>query len=285
MGSLREGRRAVIVACLLEMKALEKVMPELPEVETLCRQLQQVLSGRTIRGLAVHDLRLGQVASPAGKRVLGVSRRGKGLEFALTGGHSLCLHLRMTGRLLWRSSRLPPLPHTRFTLFFGTDQCLCIDPRRFATLSLKEAPAGEAPPMPDPLRGLETSRLREIARKRHLPVKSFLMDQKIIAGIGNIYACEILHRSAIDPLRGVCSLSIEEWTEISTAAKAVLTRAVECRGTTVSDWRDLFGQPGTFQNELAAYAREGHPCRRCGGIIHRRPLAGRGTWFCPSCQR
>jgi formamidopyrimidine-DNA glycosylase len=111
------------------------------------------------------------------------------------------------------------------------------------------------------------------------------MDQKVIAGIGNIYACEILHRAAINPLREACSLSRDDWRDVTKAAEAVLTRAVECRGTSISDWRDLFGQPGLFQHELAAYGREGDPCPRCGKIIVRRRLSGRGTWFCPSCQR
>ena len=260
-------------------------MPELPEVETLCRQLQQVITGRMISDLVVHDLRLGLIESPAGQKILNVSRWGKGLEMTLSDGRSFGLHLRMTGRLLWHKSDLPLLPHTRFTLSFGSEKIICIDPRRFATLALRETPTSNAPPLPDPLRGLEIGCLCEIARKRRLPVKAFLMDQRVIAGIGNIYACEILYRAAINPLREVCSLSPDNWGEVAKATAAVLTRAVECRGTTVSDWRDLFGQPGAFQHELAAYAREGQPCLRCGGIIIRRRLSGRGTWFCTSCQR
>jgi formamidopyrimidine-DNA glycosylase len=260
-------------------------MPELPEVETLCRQLQQVITGRTIRDLALHDLRLGRIESVAGKKILTVARRGKGLEIILTGGQSLGLHLRMTGRLLLQNRRLPPLPHTRFTLSFKEDQLICIDPRRFATLALRDASTGNTPPVPDPLHGMETDCLCEIAGKRRLPVKAFLMDQRVIAGIGNIYACEILHRAAINPLREACSLSPDDWRDVAKATAAVLSKAVECRGTSISDWRDLFGQPGAFQHELAVYDREGHPCPRCGEIIVRRRLSGRGTWFCPSCQR
>jgi len=111
------------------------------------------------------------------------------------------------------------------------------------------------------------------------------MDQRLIAGIGNIYACEILFAAGIDPRRLACSLATAEWRKVAKTAAAILRRAVACRGTTVSDWRDLFGCSGTNQDHLEVYSRHGAPCRRCGGSIERINQGGRGTWFCPICQK
>jgi formamidopyrimidine-DNA glycosylase len=111
------------------------------------------------------------------------------------------------------------------------------------------------------------------------------MDQRLIAGIGNIYACEILFTAGIDPRQPSSGLSPAEWRKVAKISVAILERAVACRGTTVSDWRDLFGCSGTNQNHLTVYARQGETCRRCGGKIERITQGGRGTWFCPSCQQ
>jgi formamidopyrimidine-DNA glycosylase len=111
------------------------------------------------------------------------------------------------------------------------------------------------------------------------------MDQRRLAGIGNIYACEILHQARLDPWRRVDSLSYAEWEGIGDAAGKILTQAIACRGTSVSDWRDLFGEEGEHQHYLLVYGREDTDCYRCGGKIQRRKLNGRGTYFCPSCQK
>jgi formamidopyrimidine-DNA glycosylase len=139
-------------------------------------------------------------------------------------------------------------------------------------------------PTNDPLAGIPAKRLEETARGRRLPVKSFLMDQRLIAGIGNIYACEILFGASIDPRRPAGSLTKREWQVISANAVKIIKKAVESRGTTISDWRDLYGSPGRNQHNLAAYGRHGEPCRRCGGTIERIVQNGRGTWFCRNCQ-
>jgi formamidopyrimidine-DNA glycosylase len=110
------------------------------------------------------------------------------------------------------------------------------------------------------------------------------MDQRRIAGIGNIYACEILHHARMNPWRRVNSLSHEEWEGIGEAARKILKRAIDCRGTSVSDWSDLFGKAGENQGHLLVYAREGAGCYTCGGEIKRQKLNGRGTYYCPSCQ-
>ena len=261
-------------------------MPELPEVETLCRQLNTLLPGEEILRIEVFDSRLGKIEGLVGRRVEAVTRRGKYIQIQMNGGMTAALHLRMSGRLLYlAASGLPPLfPHRRLAFYFSSGTLLLIDPRRFATFAVQ--PEGIAPALPDdPMEGLPARRLREIARTRRLPVKSFLMDQRLIAGIGNIYACEILFAAEIDPRRPACSLTTAEWRKVAKAAAAILRRAVACRGTTVSDWRDLFGCSGTNQDHLEVYSRQGAPCRRCGGSIERIIQSGRGTWLCPICQK
>lgn len=257
-------------------------MPELPEVETLRRQLSPLLTGATLRGLHVLDDKLRGLGDPAGKTVLAVSRRGKTLAFRLDDGTILELHLRMSGRLRWQTE--PGWgPHTRFVLAFDGACLLCIDPRRFATLAIRRDPPPR-PPIPDPLRSLPADRLMELARRRRLPVKSFLLDQRFIAGIGNIYACEILHASGVHPGQAAGTLTEAAWIRIGSAAKAILREAVSCRGTSISDWRDLFGRPGAYQHRLKVYGRSGKPCPRCASTVVRIRLGGRGTYLCPVCQ-
>ncbi|MFA4916615.1 MAG: bifunctional DNA-formamidopyrimidine glycosylase/DNA-(apurinic or apyrimidinic site) lyase [Syntrophales bacterium] len=261
-------------------------MPELPEVETLCRQLTQVILDKNVLGIEIFDPKLSAGEGLAGVRVLSAVRQGKVLEIKFDAGITMLLHLRLTGRLLWqRDSRLP-LPHTRFTIFFLHGRLDCIDPRRFATLSVQKtiSPDSAASVM-DPLKDFHASRLWELARKRKIPVKSFLMDQHIIAGIGNIYACEILYAASINPCQRSDSLSLSKWQKIEEATIAILNRAIACRGTTVSDWRDLFGRKGEYQNYLKVYASGGQPCNRCRSDIQYMHLQGRGTYFCPTCQK
>jgi formamidopyrimidine-DNA glycosylase len=287
-------------------------MPELPEVETLCRQLNTVLPGEKILRIEVLDPRLGnierkrghsatlfpgsvpdgsgteKIAGLVGRRVAAVTRRGKGIHIQMDGGLTAALHLRMSGRLLYLAADIPPpskmFPYSRMVIGFSSGTLVLIDPRRFATFAVQ--PEGINPALPDdPMEGLPARRLREIAGTRRRPVKFFLMDQRLIAGIGNIYACEILFAAGIDPRRPACSLTTAEWRKTAKAAAFIFHRAVTCRGTTVSDWRDLFGCSGTNQDHLEVYSRQGAPCRRCGGSIERINQGGRGTWLCPICQK
>lgn len=258
-------------------------MPELPEVETLCRQMNTILPGETILAVEVADPRLGSAPPLAGKRIVSVERQGKYIRIEVENGMTAVLHLRMTGRLLWQTGDSPVPLYTRLIIRFAAGRILLIDPRRFATFCLQPMDASPAP-LENPLKELPARRLRKIAGTRRLPVKSFLMDQRFISGIGNIYACEILYQAAVDPRRQTGSLTAAEWQRVEKATAAVLRRAVACRGTTVSDWRDLFGVSGTNQNHLEVYSREGAPCRRCATPIERMTMGGRGTWFCPVCQ-
>ena len=285
-------------------------MPELPEVETLCRQLNEILPGEEILAVEILDPRLGMNEGEglAGRKIESVYRQGKyiriemgkrgqdpGMSEPEKGRRKIkqkppddrittALHLRMTGRLFWQTDGEPAPPYTRLVISFAAGRLILIDPRRFATFCVRSSEAAPAL-VENPLEGLPPHSLKKTAEKRRLPVKSFLMDQRFIAGIGNIYACEILYNAGIDPRRQAGSLSGAEWRKVQKASAAVLHRAVECRGTTISDWRDLFGMSGENQNHLEVYSREGKPCRRCGGMIERTKIGGRGTWFCPICQK
>jgi len=257
-------------------------MPELPEVETLRRQLSPLIVGETIRGLEILDEKLRGIRDPTGKTILALSRRGKSLEFHLDDGATLALHLRMSGRLRWLTGP-GVFPHTRFRFSFDSGRLIGIDPRRFATLgSLPGRPAPS--PIADPSQSIPAGTLMALAAGRRLPVKSFLLDQRLVAGIGNIYACEILHAAGIHPGTPSGSLTREEWIGIATATKAILRDAVACRGTSISDWRDLFGRPGVYQHRLKVYGKAGEACPRCAAAVVRIRLAGRGTYFCPTCQ-
>lgn len=265
-------------------------MPELPEVETLCRQLKNVILDKEIRSFEIFDPKLAAGEKLVGRRVCSVARHGKALAIKLDGSNSgvtILLHLRLTGRLLWHDDNNPPFPHTRFTFSFPQGRLDCIDPRRFATLSVQktEEIPDFAVAVVEPLKDFRTPRLWEMARKRKIPVKSFLMDQRFIAGIGNIYACEILYETSVNPRQKTDSLSPAKWQEIEEATISILNKAIDCRGTTVSDWRDLFGRKGEYQHHLKVYARQGSPCPRCQVAIQYTRLSGRGTYFCPTCQK
>ncbi|HBH87185.1 MAG TPA: hypothetical protein DDY17_06245 [Syntrophaceae bacterium] len=258
-------------------------MPELPEIETLCRQLQPIILNEKIHGFEVLDSRLGNIDTMVGRKITSVVRKGKSLEIELDKSDRLILHLRMTGRFQWQSSHQALPSHTRFIMAFTHGRILCIDPRRFATVNLRDNVCRNNSVI-DPSQEYPVSELWKIAGVKRLPVKSFLIDQRFLAGIGNIYACEILYEASINPWRQTFSVSKQEWTRIATVTQDILHRAIACRGTSVSDWRDLFGNKGEYQNELKVYRREGYPCPRCHDAIHRMRLSGRGTYFCPSCQ-
>jgi formamidopyrimidine-DNA glycosylase len=257
-------------------------MPELPEVETLCCQLRQVIVGARIAETQIIDPKLGTIEGLEGKIVRGIRRHGKTLALELEGKLSLVLHLRMTGRLLWHNGK-GLKPHTRLVISFLRGRISLIDPRRFATVTINQT--GDCISLGrDPLDAFDPSHLWKIAQQSTIPIKSFLMDQRRIAGIGNIYACEILHQARLNPWRSSNGLSRDEWSKLGAATKEILQRAIACRGTSVSDWRDLFGQEGEHQDYLLVYGREDTACYSCGGKIQRRKQNGRGTYFCPTCQ-
>ncbi len=255
-------------------------MPELPEVETLCRQLAQVIVGARIISHSFYDAKLSRIRGLSGKRILSVRRCGKWVRISGEKGLTIGIHLRMTGRLAWQTTGERP-PHTRLAIRFDRGTLYLVDPRRFATVT---ASPSDAAGVPDALDELDSADFMRMAAARKTPVKSFLMNQRILTGIGNIYACEILYRAAISPWRIVCGITAGEWKRIIRSMRLILISAIACRGTSVSDWADLFGEHGEYQRRLRVYGREGKSCFRCGSSISRKTLSGRSTFFCPSCQ-
>jgi len=274
-------------------------MPELPEVETVRRRLAPVLEGATIERAEIVDPRLTRPVEPAivadrliGEVVATVDRRGKYLLWRLTSGRTLVVHLRMTGSFRHApAGELPADTHRRATVLLDTGAEVAYrDVRRFGTWELLDE--GHLRPYlatrlgPEPLApSFSATRLATLAEGRRSPVKSFLLDQRRVAGIGNIYADEALWRARIHPLRTTGELDGDEVARLHRAVRAALRRGVELQGSTLRDYVTPDGDGGGMQNEFHVYGRLGEPCDRCGRPIERIVVGGRGTWFCPRCQR
>jgi formamidopyrimidine-DNA glycosylase len=272
-------------------------MPELPEVETIVRGLRLHVVGRTITGVAVAWAKTVQspaapefVAGLAGHRVAGAGRRGKYILLLMDDGKRLSIHLRMTGRLFVKPAGTEPGPHTRVVWSLDDGYELHFDdPRKFGRVALlgdDELAALHAKLGPEPLDGLMPEALAEKLRRRPSAIKTVLLDQSVVAGIGNIYADEVLFRAGINPQRPARSLSEDEIARLTEAARYVLSSAVERHGTTLSDeqFRGLEGHMGENQGYLAVFRRTGEPCYICGTPVKRVRLGGRSTHFCPHCQ-
>ncbi|MDD3248930.1 MAG: bifunctional DNA-formamidopyrimidine glycosylase/DNA-(apurinic or apyrimidinic site) lyase [Smithellaceae bacterium] len=259
-----------------------RTMPELPEVETLCRQLQATIDGKKILATKIFDHKLVNIANVRGMRICGVCRRGKTIRMRLHDGRSIVIHLRMTGRLLWREDSGKD-PHTRWRMTMADGNVDLVDPRRFATVTVVRD--DEAPSSNDLMSRFDFRKFMQRQAPRRVSVKTLLMDPKAVAGIGNIYACEILHGAGISPARISSTLGEPEWRKIFSQARRVLKKAIARRGTSISDWRDLYGRAGENQTGLSVYGKEGEVCSRCGGIIVRIRQGGRSTFYCPQCQK
>ena len=278
-------------------------MPELPEVETVRAQLEPVLTGRRFERVEIRDPRLVRPYEPAevaaeleGERVAAVERRGKYLIFRFESGRVLLIHLRMTGNL--RHGRgLPEVtqdllddPHRRAVVRLddGSDVAYR-DVRRFGTWLLLEP--GELEPYlaakvgDEPLDVLFTAaRLGERLARRRAPVKAALLDQRTLAGMGNIYVDEALWRARINPLRPAESLDRNELRRLHRGIRGALEHGIARQGSTLRNYALPDGASGSMQHELRVYGRGGEPCDRCGTPIVKTRVAGRGTWFCPTCQ-
>ncbi len=294
-------------------------MPELPEVETVRRQLEPEVAGRTIASVEVLDPRWTRPELPvvveralAGRRVEAVGRRGKYLVVALDDGSALVMHLRMTGNLLVRpagSERVADLMATdrlggprlyeshpeprhlraRIALDDGSELWFT-DARRFGhavVLAGDELDAYFASRLGiEPLGGeLTPEALLDLAEGRRAPLKSFLLNQAGVAGIGNIYADEALFRARLHPLSPAGSMKLEHAEELRDGIVDALEAGLALGGSSIDDYRDARGERGSMQEEFLVHTREGEPCLRCGERIGRVVVSGRSTYFCPGCQK
>jgi formamidopyrimidine-DNA glycosylase len=267
-------------------------MPELPEVETIRSQLAPRLEGRTLARVEILDPRLTrphdlfEVAEGLeGDRVLAVERRGKYLLLRLESGFALLVHLRMTGGFHWQ-----PVTHERAVLELDDGTRLVYrDVRRFGTWLVLEGaelePYLAAKNGPEPLGPRFTSAwLRAQLARRRAPLKAVLLDQRVVAGLGNIYADEALWRARLSPLRPANEISEAEVARLTRAVRAALRTGIERQGSTLSTYAKPDGSSGAMQEEFRVYGRDGQPCPRCRATISKTRVGGRGTWYCPRCQ-
>jgi len=270
-------------------------MPELPEVETIRRQLEPAVVGARIRDLDVRDARWCAPIAPAelrdivgGRRVRALHRRGKYLDWALEGEVHLLMHLRMTGTLLLDPAEVPD--HTRVVISLGGHHLLFVDPRRFGTGQLvigdEELEAFYASRLGvEPFdKRFTPAHLRSLARGRSVPIKAFLLDQRMVAGIGNIYADEALFRTGVHPRRAAGALRPAQYELLRDAIREVLSAGIDARGASIDDFRHLDGARGSFQDRFLVHRRGGEPCVRCGTTIRKLVVGGRGTYVCVHCQ-
>jgi formamidopyrimidine-DNA glycosylase len=273
-------------------------VPELPEVETVRRGLIAALVGQKIAGVDV--LRPQSIGFPLpadfeqsllGHSVVDVSRKGKYLLIHLDRGAYLGVHLRMSGRLLVTGPEQPLGPHVRVRIFLDQLELRFEDMRVFGRLWY--VPQGKAVETvitglqnlgPEPLDSFSGKDLADRLKRRTQPIKTALLDQGVVAGIGNIYADESLFRANINPLRPAQSLTLAELDTLTTVIQSTLSRAIALGGSTLRDYTDSRGVNGNYQEEAWVYARKGAPCRICGTPVERIRLAGRSTHFCPHCQ-
>ncbi len=272
-------------------------MPELPEVETIRRQLAPAAEGRVLRALEIADPRWcmplapGEVrAAVEGRRVERLERRGKYLVLALEGDVFLIVHLRMTGTLLIDPPAGTPYERVRFRFGDGGRDIAFCDPRRFGTGELALGPeALEAffaarlgvEPLSDEF---TAERMHALTRGRRAPIKAVLLDQRAIAGVGNIYADEALFRARIHPLRPARALRRAQSAALRDAVVDALTAGLGAGGATIDDFRHADGVRGSFQDEFLVHLRRDEPCPRCGRTIVKFVAAGRGTYACEGCQ-
>jgi formamidopyrimidine-DNA glycosylase len=287
-------------------------MPELPEVETVVRQLEPEVEGHRIERLEVLDGRWSRPVPPeelgaavSGATIEHLGRRGKYILMGLDGGRTLVMHLRMTGNLilregdevldpsegrrLYESERSTEERHlrARFALDDGRELWFT-DPRRFGEAFLLDeggleerfAKLGVEPFSPE----FTAVALGEMAAGRTAPLKSFLLDQSRVAGVGNIYADEALFRAELHPLSPAGSIKPEHAEALRDAVVAALAAGIDAGGSSIDDYRDARGEKGSMQDEFLVHTREGEDCPRCGASISRIVVGGRSTYFCPSCQ-
>lgn len=274
-------------------------MPELPEVETVRRTLQPKLTGLKFTDVQILLPKVIRIPNHeefkeniTGKKIIKLGRRGKYLLINLSGGYTLLVHLRMTGRLVYCASEEPLPKHTHVILHLSDGcQLRFADMRQFGRMWLvpttsMDTLAGFKDLGIEPLDEFFTRDfLKKELRRRHARIKSLLLDQTFIAGLGNIYTDEVLHRAKLNPERLATTLTPREIAHLYNAIRDVLQEGIENRGTTVRDFIDGDGRAGNYQTLLQVYSREGKPCPHCGEKIIKKKVGGRSSYYCPNCQK
>jgi formamidopyrimidine-DNA glycosylase len=279
-------------------------MPELPEVETIRRQLAPLVSGRRLARIEILDPRWSRPLAPQelasalqGRRIEGLGRRGKYLVWELHEEVYLVQHLRMTGSILCEPEG--EQAHARVLMELdgassegarGPLRLVMVDPRRFGTAELVLGSHALEQFFSARL-GLEplderfsSEHLHGLARGRSTPIKAMLLDQRRIAGVGNIYANEALFRAGIHPRRPAGKLSAAQHGRLREGLIGALQAGIDARGASIDDFRHVDGVRGSFQDQFLVHNRDGEPCERCGGTIVKMVVAGRGTYVCETCQ-
>lgn len=279
-------------------------MPELPEVETIRRQLAPIVEGTRIEQVEVSDARWVAPSAPAkfakqltGRKIVELARRGKYFVARLDDGAALVMHLRMTGNLLFLPPDEPgPQSHVRGRLWLSTPRgrevgtLVFADPRRFGTAEVIPDPESlerylGARLGPEPFAEFfDGPYLHRHTRGRKTPIKAVLLDQRIVAGVGNIYADEALYRARVAPQKRAARITRAQAELLAETVREALTAGIDAKGASIDDFRDAYGVKGSFQDQFLVHRREGLECPSCGGAVKKIRVAGRGTYFCPTCQ-
>ena len=273
-------------------------MPELPEVETIRRGLSPLIIGEVIKDVFIEKDTLGLLAGSLslddfkntfiGSQIEELSRHGKYLVFSLNNGFLWIVHLRMTGQIVWTAAEDPPLNYQRAYISFESGYDLrWADLRKFGTWQITTDILELQKKLgPEPLDAeFSVAYLRQLIKNRTTPIKSLLLDQHFVAGLGNIYVDEALYQARIRPDMPSGQLSTRAITKLRESCYSVLERAIEYGGASFSDYVDAYGDEGAAHMHVQVFRRDGKACYRCGTIIQKIRLAGRGTHFCPKCQR
>jgi len=271
-------------------------MPELPEVETTLRGIEPHVKGQTLQDIVVRNSSLrwpvptSELQSLIGRSIDLVERRAKYILLHTRDGVIL-LHLGMSGSLRVLDSGAPAGKHDHVDLVFTNNNVVRYnDPRRFGCCLFLRAPASEHKLLnslgPEPLTdSFDGDYLFRLSRRRRQPIKNFIMDGKVVVGVGNIYASESLFEAGIRPTAAACRISRQRYHILATEIKVVLTKAIRAGGTTLSDFTRADGQPGYFRHELRVYARAGEPCLKCGTALKSKTVGQRNTFYCSICQK
>jgi len=274
-------------------------MPELPEVEVIKRGLQKYLPGRRVIAFSVGNKKM-RLPMPGkdlneyikGKQVTAVNRRARFLLITMENRARLVIHLGMTGKLSITPRASPKVKHDHFRLLLDSGKQLVFnDIRRFGFVLVLAPDRDFSGTMlanlgPEPLdRDFTPQYLQKLAQGKIRPLKNFLMDNRIVAGIGNIYASEILFQAGLRPKKKISTLTQKQWERVVESCRYVLEKAIKSGGTSISDFVNENGRRGYFQLKLQTYSRQGKPCICCNTPIKKITMAGRSTFFCPQCQK